>query len=89
MGRVSSEVGLKLPGGRGGVGDGSVDEYVDSFQAHMMPVVQAWCEGKPFVDVCKMTTIYEGEPYVCNFSLPCDCEASGFTSISFFPCIEH
>ena len=53
--RVSGEVGLKLIEG---IED--PEEYVESFRSHMMPVVEAWCNGKSFAEVCKSTTVFEG-----------------------------
>jgi ATP-dependent RNA helicase DOB1 len=35
-------------------------EYVTSFKPQMMEVTYAWCRGAKFVDVCKMTDIFEG-----------------------------
>lgn len=34
--------------------------YVDSFKPHMMDVVNAWCNGAEFAQICKMTDIFEG-----------------------------
>lgn len=36
------------------------EEYVHSFVPDMMEVVYAWVEGAKFVDVCAMTTAFEG-----------------------------
>lgn len=35
-------------------------EYVDGFQAAMMNLIYAWCEGAKFSQICKMTDIFEG-----------------------------
>jgi ATP-dependent RNA helicase DOB1 len=35
-------------------------EYVTSFKPQMMEVTYAWCRGAKFIDVIKMTKIYEG-----------------------------
>lgn len=35
--------------------------YVDSFKPHMMDVVNAWCNGAEFAQICKMTDIFEGK----------------------------
>jgi len=37
-----------------------VEEYVDKFKPHMMDLVYRWCKGAKFVDICKMTNIFEG-----------------------------
>ena len=39
-----------------------IDEeiYVDSFRPQMMDVVHAWCSGATFLQICKMTDIFEG-----------------------------
>ncbi|KAI9828567.1 MAG: ATP-dependent RNA helicase mtr4 [Sarea resinae] len=36
------------------------DEYVQSFKYQLMEVVYAWAHGAPFVQICKMTDVYEG-----------------------------
>uniref|UniRef100_A0A0L8FQC8 Exosome RNA helicase MTR4 n=1 Tax=Octopus bimaculoides TaxID=37653 RepID=A0A0L8FQC8_OCTBM len=36
------------------------ETYVDSFKPHMMDVVNAWCNGAEFAQICKMTDIFEG-----------------------------
>ena len=36
------------------------DNYVDSFKPHMMDVVHAWCKGATFLEICKMTDVFEG-----------------------------
>lgn len=36
------------------------NEYVTSFKPQIMEVTYAWCRGAKFVDVCKMTDIFEG-----------------------------
>eukprot|EP00455_Lapot_gusevi_P000432 TRINITY_DN1019_c0_g2_i4.p1 TRINITY_DN1019_c0_g2~~TRINITY_DN1019_c0_g2_i4.p1 ORF type:complete len:319 (+),score=80.01 TRINITY_DN1019_c0_g2_i4:154-1110(+) len=36
------------------------DEYVGSFKPHMMELVYAWCKGAKFIEICKMTKIFEG-----------------------------
>ena len=39
-----------------------IDEetYVDSFKPQMMDVVNAWCSGATFLQICKMTDVFEG-----------------------------
>jgi len=37
-----------------------VEEYVQRFQPHLMDIVQAWCKGAKFYQLCKMTDIFEG-----------------------------
>ncbi|KAK0052105.1 superkiller viralicidic activity 2-like 2 isoform X1 [Biomphalaria pfeifferi] len=34
--------------------------YVDSFRPHLMDVVNAWCNGSTFANICKMTDVFEG-----------------------------
>uniref|UniRef100_A0A6M2DMA1 Putative rrna-processing arch domain protein n=1 Tax=Xenopsylla cheopis TaxID=163159 RepID=A0A6M2DMA1_XENCH len=41
------------------------DTYVEQFKPHMMDVVIAWCKGSKFVDICKMTDIFEGSIIRC------------------------
>ncbi|KAL3868895.1 hypothetical protein ACJMK2_041651 [Sinanodonta woodiana] len=36
------------------------EEYVGSFRPQMMDVVNAWCKGASFAQICKMTDIFEG-----------------------------
>lgn len=43
--------------------------YVDSFKPHMMDVVNAWCNGAEFAQICKMTDIFEGKITFEFFSL--------------------
>jgi len=43
----------------------NVEEYVQSFRAHMMEVVFAWCKGAKFIEICKMTDIFEGSVIRC------------------------
>lgn len=41
-------------------------EYVSSFKPDLMPLVQAWCRGAKFADVCKMApSIFEGSIIRC------------------------
>ncbi len=35
-------------------------EYITSFKPHLMEVTYAWCRGAKFVDICKMTDVFEG-----------------------------
>ena len=35
-------------------------DYLDSFKPHMMDVVHSWCNGATFLQICKMTDIFEG-----------------------------
>ena len=42
-----------------------LEEYVGSFQPTLMDVVFAWCQGKPFVDICQMTDVFEGSIIRC------------------------
>lgn len=52
--------------------DLKVDDYVSKFKPFMMDVVFEWCKGQPFVNICKMTDLFEGRyqkgfnfKYVC------------------------
>ncbi|KAJ2701862.1 ATP-dependent RNA helicase mtr4 [Coemansia sp. IMI 203386] len=36
------------------------DEYVDSFKSELMDVVNAWCRGAKFSQICRMTDVFEG-----------------------------
>jgi len=36
------------------------EEYTQSFRPHLMDVVYAWCKGAKFIDICKMTDVFEG-----------------------------
>lgn len=38
----------------------SDQKTIHQFQPHMINVVLAWCRGATFLEVCQMTTIYEG-----------------------------
>ena len=48
-----------------------IDEeiYVDSFKPQMMDVVHAWCRGSSFLQICKMTDIFEGKFKHSNIAL--------------------
>eukprot|EP00054_Salpingoeca_dolichothecata_P017500 m.105077 g.105077 ORF g.105077 m.105077 type:complete len:1072 (-) comp22474_c0_seq1:123-3338(-) len=48
--RVSIECNLPL----------DEEEYVQSFKSGLMDVVNSWCEGAKFADICKMTDVFEG-----------------------------
>jgi ATP-dependent RNA helicase DOB1 len=43
-----------------------IDEelYVESFRPHMMDIVNAWCNGCTFAQICKMTDVFEGNIFV-------------------------
>ena len=43
------------------------DEYVEQFKPFMMDVVAAWCKGVTFLEVCKMTDLFEGNLTLCVF----------------------
>lgn len=53
--RVSSEAKLEI------------DEatYVDQFKPYLMDVLHAWCKGATFLQICKMTDIFEGSIIRC------------------------
>ncbi len=36
------------------------DLYVEAFRPHMMDIVHEWCKGASFLQICKMTDIFEG-----------------------------
>ena len=36
------------------------EEYVEKFKPDMMDVTYEWCKGRSFLDVCKLTDIFEG-----------------------------
>lgn len=37
------------------------DDYVNQFKPFLMDVVYAWCKGSSFLEICKMTDIFEGK----------------------------
>ena len=37
------------------------DTYVDSFKPFLMDVVNSWCNGSSFAQICQMTDVFEGE----------------------------
>ncbi|KAG1683081.1 Exosome RNA helicase MTR4 [Nymphon striatum] len=41
------------------------DNYVDSFKPHLMDVVYAWAKGSSFIELCKMTDVFEGSVIRC------------------------
>lgn len=41
------------------------EEYVDKFKPYLMDVVLAWCKGTSFLQLCKMTDIFEGSIIRC------------------------
>lgn len=45
----------------------SVDEYVARFKPHMCEIVYAWARGAKFIEICKMTDIFEGESFLYKF----------------------
>ncbi|KAJ2315844.1 ATP-dependent RNA helicase mtr4 [Coemansia sp. RSA 2702] len=36
------------------------EEYVESFKPELMDVVNAWCRGAKFSQICRMTDVFEG-----------------------------
>merc|ERR1712150_208111 len=36
------------------------EEYVNKFKPYMMDVVNEWCKGASFSDLCKITDLFEG-----------------------------
>jgi ATP-dependent RNA helicase DOB1 len=43
----------------------NTEEYVQSFRPHIMEVVYAWAKGAKFMEICKMTDIFEGSIIRC------------------------
>ncbi|XP_035213067.1 exosome RNA helicase MTR4-like, partial [Stegodyphus dumicola] len=41
------------------------DQYVESFRPHLMDVVHAWSKGASFIQICKMTDVFEGSIIRC------------------------
>lgn len=41
------------------------EEYVDKFKSTLMDVVLAWCKGASFLQLCKMTDVFEGSIIRC------------------------
>ncbi|CAH1772734.1 unnamed protein product [Owenia fusiformis] len=41
------------------------EEYVEQFKPHMMDVVHAWSNGCSFLQICKMTDVFEGSIIRC------------------------
>ncbi|XP_015585297.1 exosome RNA helicase MTR4 [Cephus cinctus] len=39
--------------------------YVDKFKPYLMDVMYAWCKGASFLQICKMTDIFEGSIIRC------------------------
>lgn len=57
--KVSAEAKLEL----------QEDEYVEQFKPFMMDVVSAWCKGVTFLEVCKMTDLFEGKSTLHGFTV--------------------
>ncbi|XP_029157020.1 exosome RNA helicase MTR4 [Nylanderia fulva] len=53
--KVSTEANLEL----------DEDAYVDRFKPFLMDVIYAWCKGATFLQICKMTDIFEGSIIRC------------------------
>ncbi|XP_058789617.1 exosome RNA helicase MTR4 [Phymastichus coffea] len=53
--KVSTEANLEL----------DEDSYVEKFKPFLMDVVYAWCKGATFLQICKMTDIFEGSIIRC------------------------
>ncbi|KAL7304922.1 hypothetical protein TKK_0002720 [Trichogramma kaykai] len=41
------------------------DAYVERFKPYLMDVVYSWCNGATFLEICKMTDIFEGSIIRC------------------------
>lgn len=37
-----------------------VEDFVSQYKPTMMEIIYEWASGAKFVDICKMTTIFEG-----------------------------
>lgn len=59
--KVSTEANLEL----------DEDAYVERFKPYLMDVVYTWCKGASFLQICKMTDIFEGilQIFISFFSL--------------------
>ncbi|KAE8746496.1 hypothetical protein FOCC_FOCC006730 [Frankliniella occidentalis] len=53
--RVSAEAKLDI----------KEEDYVGQFKPFLMDVVYAWCKGSSFLDICRMTDIFEGSIIRC------------------------
>ncbi|XP_012168502.1 exosome RNA helicase MTR4 [Bombus affinis] len=53
--KVSTEANLEL----------DENAYVEQFKPYLMDVVYAWCKGATFLQICKMTDIFEGSIIRC------------------------
>ena len=53
--KVSTEANLEL----------DEDAYAERFKPYLMDVVYAWCKGATFLQICKMTDIFEGSIIRC------------------------
>ncbi|XP_076635759.1 exosome RNA helicase Mtr4 [Colletes latitarsis] len=53
--KVSTEANLEL----------DEDSYVESFKPYLMDVVYAWSKGATFLQICKMTDVFEGSIIRC------------------------
>jgi len=42
-----------------------IEEYVKQFKPHMMDVVFSWAKGAKFIEICKMTDVFEGSIIRC------------------------
>lgn len=52
--KVSTEANLEL----------DEDSYVEKFKPFLMDVVYSWCKGATFLQICKMTDIFEGKNHL-------------------------
>jgi ATP-dependent RNA helicase DOB1 len=42
-----------------------IEDYVGGFKPNMMDVVHSWSKGAKFIEICKMTDIFEGSVIRC------------------------
>ena len=40
-------------------------EYLNNFKLTMVDLTKAWCEGKTFAEICKMSVMFEGSIIRC------------------------
>ena len=46
-------------------GSSAIDDYVAKFSPEMMEVVRAWARGSSFLDICNMTSAFDGNVIRC------------------------
>ena len=43
------------------------EQYVQKFKPYMMDIVFEWCKGATFMQICKMTDLFEGKLQIAIF----------------------